>query len=425
MKKILSLMMCIVLLVGTIGFVSAMTEYELDVYNKITNIFSKIKYAIEKRLFLFTSWGQANSCDEYPKPGNEFWLEKGERIDCDDYCSYDKCALNIWYDDIIYLGRATGPPNRVDWNNWLKEESGEGEYFRGSSSYPWYYVQVYCCPESAPDISDHSTRAYVCERGNWDSKSRYDSDEYCRWDTSGVDLCWCADEDDNFYVDESGGVHCRGSARSSWCSEYIEHNEKDCVGSGTTEYLYWFDSQGNRKDLIEICDSTERCTRTGCVKEDAPANGEEEVVCNAHASKKCYNNDVYWYDSCGSKEEKQVDCGTNSYTGSNYCYDNDVYRDKIDRGCSGSRCISTTSKSKKVECGAIGCSDGVCKTILTNGEDSTNGDGNGEINGNGEVPSFSLNQTLFKVGDFDVTILILLISIGGLFIIKIMFSKKK
>ena len=68
-----------------------------------------------------------------------------------------------------------------------------------------------------------------------------------------------------------------------------------------------------------------------------------------------------------------------------------------------------------------------------NGEDSTNGDGNGdingngdgngEINGNGEVPSFSLNQTLFKVGDFDVTILILLISIGGLFIIKIMFSK--
>ena len=53
MKKILSLMMCIVLLVGTIGFVSAMTEYELDVYNKITNIFSKIKYAIEKRLFRY------------------------------------------------------------------------------------------------------------------------------------------------------------------------------------------------------------------------------------------------------------------------------------------------------------------------------------------------------------------------------------
>ncbi len=52
-----------------------------------------------------------------------------------------------------------------------------------------------------------------------------------------------------------------------------------------------------------------------------------------------------------------------------------------------------------------------------------NGNGDGEVNGNGEVPSFSLNQTLFKVGNFDVTILILLISIGGLFIIKIMFSK--
>ena len=68
-----------------------------------------------------------------------------------------------------------------------------------------------------------------------------------------------------------------------------------------------------------------------------------------------------------------------------------------------------------------------------NGDNGVNGDGNG-INGNGdngeengeengEIPSFSLNQILFKIGDFDVTILTLLIAIGGLFIVKTMFSK--
>ncbi len=66
--------------------------------------------------------------------------------------------------------------------------------------------------------------------------------------------------------------------------------------------------------------------------------------------------------------------------------------------------------------------------IPTNGNgngNGINGNGNGDVNGNGEIPSFSLNQVLFKIGDFNVTILILLITIGGLFILKVMFSKKK
>ena len=86
-----------------------------------------------------------------------------------------------------------------------------------------------------------------------------------------------------------------------------------------------------------------------------------EEECISHDSYSCYNNDVYWYDSCGVREEKKLpDCGTSGYTGVNYCYLNDVYRDYVTRGCSGSSCTSSTSKIKQDECGAVGCSGGVC-----------------------------------------------------------------
>ncbi len=86
-----------------------------------------------------------------------------------------------------------------------------------------------------------------------------------------------------------------------------------------------------------------------------------EEECISHDSYSCYNNDVYWYDSCGVREEKKLpDCGTSGYTGVNYCYLNDVYRDYVTRGCSGSSCTSSTEPLKQDECGALGCTEGVC-----------------------------------------------------------------
>ena len=299
MKKILGLIICTFLIVSTISFVSAMTEHETEIYNKM-GFFSKIKYAIEKGFFLFTSWGQANCCSV--DPDKEKWIGKGDRIDCDDYCSYDKCAIDIWYDNTICLigqsgcgsdgCRTKSPSGDPDWNKWLKEESGEGEYFRGSS-YCWYYVEVYCCPKDGCVTDDHSTRAYVCENGVFDYKSRYDKDEYCKWDTSGVGLCWCADEDDRFYVDESGAVHCRGSPRSSWCT-----------------------------------------------------------ACTSHASKKCYSNDVYWYDSCGKRQEKKQECGTPGCLGQECKSATDCTQGQF-------KCVGSGTTSNEV----VSCIDGKWGTV--------------------------------------------------------------
>ena len=40
--------------------------------------------------------------------------------------------------------------------------------------------------------------------------------------------------------------------------------------------------------------------------------GDEEL-CTSHESYSCYDNDVYWYDSCGDVEEKKQECGGNFY----------------------------------------------------------------------------------------------------------------
>ena len=369
-----------IILVLTIPMVSAMTFYEQEIYNKIDNFFVKLKYAIEKGLFLFTSWGQANCCSVYPD--DDFWLEAGDRIDCDDFCSYDKCAFDIWYDSTIYLGGARGPPSRVDWDNWLGEEHGEGESFR-DDDFPWYWVEVYCCPKSCDVEEEHSTRAYVCENYEWDYKGRYDYDENCRHDASGEDLCWCADEDDRFYVDESGGVHCRSSPRSSWCTSYTEHDSYTCYNND----IYWYDSNNQRSDKKEDCGSL------GCVTGGEACRSEPECktknqacipglgqcctgltcygICLGegeyieHDSKKCYNNDVYWYDSLGKRNDKYKECGSlgcesgqckepecTSHA-SKKCYNNDVYwydscgdregkyRD-CPHGCEGGQCKSET-----------------------------------------------------------------------------------
>jgi len=69
---------------------------------------------------------------------------------------------------------------------------------------------------------------------------------------------------------------------------------------------------------------------------------------------------VYWYDSDGIREEEKEDCGTSSYTGSNYCSDDgDVHKDYVTVGCSGSSCTESTSPIEQEDC-KYGCSTNSC-----------------------------------------------------------------
>ena len=317
MKKILSLIICMILLVGT---VSAMTPYEKKVYDSMTNIFSKIRYGFSKGLFLFTSWGEINGCSTYPNW--EGWIRgsmsRPTSLPTSVSCSKvgkNKCAIDIWYDNTIYLNNY-GPPSNVNWNNWLKEVAGTGVSFSGST-YPYYYIQIYGCPDTPPSTDNWETDVYRCESGSWSYKGDYSKTQSCPYDTSGVGTCWCNDEDENFYIDQSGAVHCVSSPSSSWCPAYIAHYTKQCVASGTTEYLYWYDSYGARNDLIQTCSSTQKCTTNGCVEKETTTSCETmsgtsgRCDSNSITDKKCIGNLVYVcsdYGTAGKCWTNMADC---------------------------------------------------------------------------------------------------------------------
>jgi len=116
------------------------------------------------------------------------------------------------------------------------------------------------------------------------------------------------------------------------------HYEFKCYDNN----VYWFDSSGVRNDLKESC-------QFGCSVDTCNPNPKFEY--------KCYNNDVYWYNANGVrtelKENCQFGCKDNACdTNSKYvvkCYNDDVYWYDIDGnrtelkescqyGCTGNTC---------------------------------------------------------------------------------------
>lgn len=71
--------------------------------------------------------------------------------------------------------------------------------------------------------------------------------------------------------------------------------------------------------------------------------------CGSHTSSACYDNDEYWYDSCGNREDKKLpDCGSDSTGawGGNYCKaDGKLYHSRTvyQKGCASNSCYSNTS----------------------------------------------------------------------------------
>jgi len=95
-------------------------------------------------------------------------------------------------------------------------------------------------------------------------------------------------------------------------------------------------------------------------------NGTANVKCLSHNSTSCYNEDIYWFDSCGLREETKEECGSDACDswGANYCKGGSVYHNKTcyDRGCAASAaCFSNPwIDEQKVENCTYGCQDDQC-----------------------------------------------------------------
>jgi len=79
---------------------------------------------------------------------------------------------------------------------------------------------------------------------------------------------------------------------------YISELHDRCEGNYLIHY-----SCGERWGYITTNRDKISCDY-GC--EDAKCN--PPPPCISHHEKKCYNDDVYWYDSCGDREERYQDC---------------------------------------------------------------------------------------------------------------------
>jgi len=92
--------------------------------------------------------------------------------------------------------------------------------------------------------------------------------------------------------------------------DYCTQNyQRKCYGNNA----YWYDSCGNKGNLIEHCSSNNQCSNGYC------QDGGYDY-CIQNYSQKCYGNALYWYDSCQNRQSFIKNCVYGCY-GANGCED--------------------------------------------------------------------------------------------------------
>jgi len=159
----------------------------------------------------------------------------------------------------------------------------------------------------------------------------------------------CVEIDSSKY--SSGKAGCRKDC-SGWDTATCTHINPDSCKEGERRcygaYQYQICSGGNWQTAVD-CGGGATCYGEGrCTNE-----------CYPHDDYYCHDGHVYWYDTCGQREEIKENCGTNGYVGSKYCVGNEIYQDYKNVGCSGIQCISYVDDHYIGYCGS-GCTNGEC-----------------------------------------------------------------
>ena len=124
-----------------------------------------------------------------------------------------------------------------------------------------------------------------------------------------------------FYFGDGGSYHVEGLVTTS--------------GSSTSTNLeghasHAYSSKGTYTAKVEVTDVDTGISKTGYT---IVTVNEDNNSCTSHYYTDCYNNAVYWYDSCGNRQEKVKDCGSDYWTNNYRCSGNIVQREKIEKGC--------------------------------------------------------------------------------------------
>ena len=85
------------------------------------------------------------------------------------------------------------------------------------------------------------------------------------------------------------------------------HSYFQCSGNG----VYWYDSCGNRQELYQACTGSQTCSNNSCVT-TAP-------ICTPNSTYRCFGNALYWFDSCGNQGGLYQACGSGQVCSNNAC----------------------------------------------------------------------------------------------------------
>jgi len=95
-----------------------------------------------------------------------------------------------------------------------------------------------------------------------------------------------------------GGLFGGIAIKMVQADDCVSHSWRRCWSGN----VYWYDSCGNREDVADYCAITEKCNNDACVVQSTEEN------CQSRSYLKCWSGNVYWYDSCGRREKIYQQC---------------------------------------------------------------------------------------------------------------------
>ena len=160
-------------------------------------------------------------------------------------------------------------------------------------------------------------------------------------------------EMNSLYGCSSSNQNSQTNTNSNCITDY----QQKCYGN----YVYWYDSCGNKQNLIQTCSSNQTCNNGACV---TTSNTNSNCVTNYQ--QKCYGNAVYEFDSCGNVGNlvqtclSSQSCNNGSCTGSSTSSSN---------SCLAACPLAVNGTTYAVDCSGYvtACSSGqTCKLTYNN-----------------------------------------------------------